>query len=113
MAQFMLLIRGGDQEQDMTAEQYQQDLQRYIAWAGQLRAEGRMLGGDELAEGGRTVRRRAGAVVVEGPFAEAAEGVGGYFLITASDLDEAATIAGRCPVLDKGGCVEVRQVNEH
>jgi hypothetical protein len=112
MAQFMLILRGGNDASDYTPEQYQGIIQRYFAWSEQLRSEGRFLGGDALENGGRVVRRD-GDQVVDGPFAETKETVGGYYLITAAGLDEAAKIAKGCPILDSGGLVEVRQVSEY
>jgi hypothetical protein len=49
--------------------------------------------------------------VVDGPFAETREQLGGYFLIEAADLDQAITIAARIPGARKG-TVEVRPVME-
>lgn len=112
MAQFMLLVRGGDDATaDYTPEQYQQVIERYIAWARKLRAEGRHHSGDELKAGGATVRRRGRQAVIDGPYTEAKEAVGGYFIIEAADLAEASQIATECPVLDHDGCVEVREIN--
>ena len=48
MPQYMLLIRGDDTVERSPAEM-QSIVQDYMAWAGKLRSEGRMLGGDELA----------------------------------------------------------------
>jgi hypothetical protein len=48
--------------------------------------------------------------VTDGPFAEAKDVIGGYTLITANDLAQAAEIAKGCPILDVGGAVEVRPV---
>ncbi len=49
--------------------------------------------------------------VIDGPFAETREQIGGYFLIDAKDLDEAIDIAGRIPGA-RIGTVEVRPVRE-
>jgi hypothetical protein len=57
-----------------------------------------------------SVRVRDGKrLVTDGPFAETREQLGGYFLIEASDLNEAINIAGRIPGARKG-TVEVRPV---
>jgi len=50
-------------------------------------------------------------LVTDGPFAETREQLGGYFMVTARDLDEAIEIAGRIPGARKG-TVEVRPVVE-
>jgi hypothetical protein len=57
-----------------------------------------------------TVRTSGGKKIVhDGPFAEAKEQLGGFYLIEAADLDEAIEIAKRVPVLHDGA-IEVRPV---
>jgi hypothetical protein len=57
-----------------------------------------------------TLRVRHGKVLItDGPFAETKEQMGGYYLIEASDLNEAISIAARIPSA-KIGCVELRPV---
>ncbi len=59
-----------------------------------------------------SVRVREGRqLITDGPFAETAEQLGGYFVIDAADLDEALAIAGRIPAARKG-TVEVRPILE-
>ncbi|MBO6522593.1 MAG: hypothetical protein JJ971_02100 [Balneolaceae bacterium] len=49
-------------------------------------------------------------VVSDGPFIEAKELVGGFYIIKANSLDEATDLAKGCPVLRLGGSIEVREV---
>lgn len=59
-----------------------------------------------------SVRVRAGKrLVTDGPFAETREQLGGYYLIDASDLDDAIRIAERVPPA-KFGTIEIRPVME-
>jgi hypothetical protein len=59
-----------------------------------------------------SVRVREGKrLVTDGPFAETREQLGGFFMIDASDLDEAITIAERLPMASRG-TIEVRPVVE-
>ena len=59
-----------------------------------------------------SVRVRNGKpVITDGPFAETREQLGGYFLVDADDLNEAARIAARIPGARKG-TVEIRPVME-
>ena len=66
----------------------------------------------------RPTRRRRCACRAErscssdGPFIDAKEHVGGFYLIEADELDEALEIAARIPVVRYGGAVEVRPVLE-
>ena len=58
-----------------------------------------------------SVRGMNGKILVtDGPYAEAREQFGGYYLIEAKDLDEAVAIAKRIPSVRLGGGVEVRPV---
>ena len=59
-----------------------------------------------------TVRVRDGETLnLDGPFAETAEWLGGYFMLDCADLDEALELAARCPIASIGS-VEVRPVRE-
>jgi hypothetical protein len=48
----------------------------------------------------------------DGPFAEAKEAIGGYFILEADDLDAAIELAARVPAARMGGAVEVRPIVE-
>ena len=76
----------------------------------ELSAKGKFLGGSQLMPTtmATTVRVRDGKrVVTDGPFAETKEQLGGYFLVNATDLDEAIAIAARIPSA-RSGTIEVR-----
>jgi hypothetical protein len=79
-------------------------------WLDELQAKGSWITGDQLAppRRARSVRVRGGkAMVIDGPFAETKEAVGGFDLIEASSLDEAVEIAAGHPVA-QSGTIEVR-----
>lgn len=94
-------------------EEMQAIIGRYKAWGRKMGEEGRMLGSNKLTdEGGKHLRRSNGRLEVQdGPFAEAREVLGGYFMLEAADYDEAVRLAESCPHLDFGR-IEVRQVHE-
>jgi hypothetical protein len=80
----------------------------------ELHTRGQYLGAAPLhpVAAATSVRIRNGKrLVTDGPFAETHEQLGGFFLIEASDLDEAIAIAARLPGARKG-TVEVRPVLE-
>ena len=112
MAQFMLLMRGGAMEYlAYSPEEIQQAIEKYEAWARRLIQQGHLRGGDKLRDdGGRLVREVSGQVVVDGPFAETKETIGGYYLVDVPGYDEAVEIARTCPILAAGGSVEVREI---
>jgi hypothetical protein len=79
-----------------------------------LKASGQYLAASPLqpVSTATSVRVRQGKrLVTDGPFAEAREQLGGYFLVEAKNLDEAIGIAGRIPGARKG-TVEIRPVVE-
>ncbi len=77
-----------------------------IAQSGHLRA-GEAL---EPVHTATTVRVRNGKLsTTDGPFAETKEQLGGFYLIEASDLNEAIQIAGRIPSV-RTGSIEVRPI---
>ena len=88
-------------------------IRRYYAWSDRLRRENRLHSADELQPSGPVVRARGGQVVVDGPYAETKENIGGYDIVEAADEAEATEVARGCPILLEGGAVEVRAIVEH
>ncbi len=113
MAQFMLLMRGSSAGfARMSPEEIQQAIERYNAWAQSLMRQGRLKGGEKLLDDGvRVVRQEKGKIVVDGPFPETKESIGGFFIVEAADYSEAIDVAKSCPVYSAGGSVEVRGVD--
>ena len=114
MAQFMLLLHDTtDDLADLSPEDMQGILARYGAWRDKVAADGHLVGGHKLTdEGGRHVSRQGGAVrVVDGPYSEVKEIIGGLFIIEAASYDEAVEISRSCPHLDNGW-IEVRQIDQ-
>ena len=115
MPQFMLLIRSDD-DATITPEQSRAIVEHYMAWARKLQSENRMRGGDELAAGGKTLVGNGSEVrIMDGPYAETKETIGGYFLIEADSEAHAVEIAKECPALRPGStsAVEVRAIVDH
>jgi hypothetical protein len=72
-------------------------------------------GGAQLqpAEAATTVRVKDGdTLTTDGPFVEAKEFLGGYYLLEAADIDAALEVASRIPAARMGGAVEVRPIVE-
>jgi hypothetical protein len=79
----------------------------FYIWYERALADGRMKPGQRLATAGKLVSQGR---VVDGPFAETKELVGGYWFIVAASLEEAAAIAAENPCLACGLSMEVRPV---
>jgi hypothetical protein len=96
----------------MTPEQQQQGVAAYAAYTEALRSAGVLVNSNRLRPSATatTLRTANGKTqVLDGPFVESKEQLGGYYLIQAPDLDAAMQWAGRCPGVQHG-VVEVRAV---
>jgi hypothetical protein len=74
-----------------------------------------VIGGQQLqpVETATTVRVQDGeTLLTDGPFVDAKEHLGGFFLVEADDLDAALELAARVPAARMGGAVEVRPLVE-
>jgi hypothetical protein len=74
-----------------------------------------VIGGDQLqpVETATTVRVQGGEMLLsDGPFVDAKEHLGGYYLVEADGLDAALEIAARIPAARMGGAIEVRPLVE-
>ena len=114
MPKYLLLLHESPPDySNVSAEEIQAVISEYKAWRNKIEAEGRYLGGQKLKdEGGRHLSARQGDLrVVDGPYAEAKEVLGGYFMIEASDYDAAVEVSKGCPHLKFGGRIELREVD--
>jgi len=111
MSNFLYLFRGGDESFGaLSQEEKQAHMQLWGAWMGGLKEKGQLVDGLPLSEDGRVVKNR-GEIVTNGPYAEGAEMVGGYLIVTAETMDQAVEISKECPIFDyKGSFVEVREI---
>jgi hypothetical protein len=110
MAQYLALIHGNEQEMASAGEAFWAELHEghnaFAAKHGAKLAGGNALQGSDTAT---TIRNDGGGfAVTDGPFAEAKEVLGGYYLLEAADLDEAIAIAKDIPM--PFGGVEVRPI---
>jgi hypothetical protein len=111
--QYLLMIysKEGAWEKLSQAEQ-QQGLAAYNAFTEALKKSGTLVGSNRLrpASTATTVRIANGkSQVLDGPYADTKEQLGGYYLIDVADLDAALAWASRCPGASHG-IVEVRPV---
>jgi hypothetical protein len=114
MAKYMLILGGADlDKRSNNRELAKPMLERYMKWMQGIRESGRYVSSQKLLDqtGARLTMR--GGEIVEGPFVESKEAVGGVFVLEAPSLEEAVAEARSCPVLDlQNGYVEVRAIEE-
>ena len=111
--QYMLLIYNDEAAMGHASPaQMSEVMGAFMAYTTALRESGAFVAGDrlDLASTATTVRVTDGKTqVLDGPYAETKEQLGGFYIIEAPDLDAALTWAGRCPGT-RIGAVEVRPI---
>jgi hypothetical protein len=100
-----LVLSRGKWSSSKSPQEIQQAIDAFYIWYEQALVDGRMKPGQRLAMAGKLVSKGR---IVDGPFAETKELVGGYWFIVAGSLDEAAAIAAENPCLACGLSLEVR-----
>lgn len=114
-APYLLLFRntGPENHRHLSAAERQQLIVRWNAWFEGLLAEGKATEGQPLELETRVVSGPGGGRVVDGPFPETKEAVGGFVKLMVGSLDEATAIAQRHPGLAYGMLIEVRPMTPH
>ena len=111
--QYLLMIYSDDQALEAAGpEVMPRVVAEFDAYTEALQKAGALIGGERLqpAEMATTVRISGGKTqVLNGPYADTKEQLGGYYLIEAQDLDAAIAWAARCPGASYG-TMEVRPV---
>ena len=114
MAQFMLILHGAPNSLDkLSPTEIQSIIEKYGAWTGKMAAAGKLVSGQKLMdEGGKALSKSGDRLtVVDGPYSETKEVVGGYSVIEADTIDEAVEVARTWPGVDRGWItMEVRPV---
>ena len=111
---FMVIVKAtkASEAGDLPDEKLLTDMGKFNE---ELVKAGVMLAGEGLQPSSKGVRVRFSGKkrsVTDGPFSETKDVIGGYSVIVAKDLNEAAQIGSGCPILDSGGKVEVRPVRQ-
>jgi len=103
-----LVLSRGQWDAELPKEAIQRAIDDFYVWYERGLAEGRMKPGHRL----HAERRRvSGRGVIDGPFAEAKEVIGGYWFIVAASLEEAAAIAAGNPCLACGLTLEIGELD--
>ncbi|MBO9611759.1 MAG: transcription initiation protein [Dyadobacter sp.] len=109
MDEFLLVFRRDfkSRENQPSPEQLQEHFQKWHAWYDKMTAEDRIVLRRRWDGEGLVVN--AQKTVLNGPYAEIKETIGGAVIIRAASYEEAAEIAQEVPILEFGGNVEIRK----
>ena len=110
---YLILIYGKESDwEGIPPEKAGEIMGAYMAYTQKLKDAGVHVAGDELQPiaTAKSVRGKGGAQVVDGPFVDTKEQLGGYYLIEAPNNDEALKWAKQCPSTMHGGGMELRPI---
>lgn len=109
--QYMFLVRGAACDAgSLSPEQMQTQMREVYAWIDGLTKKGVMTAAQPLTREGKILSGKSGSIISDGIAAESKEAVGGFFIVNASTLDEAVSIARTSPAFNHGARLEVRQI---
>ena len=111
MKDFLLLYRADNSNAPQASPEEMQALtKRWMDWVGSIAAQNKLVDrGNRLVPAGKVLKPNN--VVTDGPYTEIKETLGGYSLVKANSLEEAVELAKGCPILTRGGNVEVREIS--
>lgn len=92
---------------DFSPEEMQKEIQAHMKWVEDLGDH--YEGGEPLQHAAKSIKGK-NKVLTDGPFIESKELISGYYLINASNIEEATELAQGCPVYHLGGSVEIREI---
>lgn len=102
-----LLLSRGRWDAGKSPQEIQAAIDAFYAWHAQLVEQGRFRPGQRLAREAKLVTRGG---ILDGPFTESKEVIGGYWFVRAASLEEAARIASANPCLACGLAFEIRPI---
>ncbi|TXN37474.1 hypothetical protein FVB32_04080 [Flagellimonas hymeniacidonis] len=111
MSNFLCLFRGGFEDYNKLTQEEKEALNDdWKKWLEELKEQGKLVDGLPLSQDGKVVSAKGG-VITNGPFAEGAELVGGYTIISAQDIEEALQLSINNPHFNFAeGTMEVREI---
>ena len=112
MAKYMLILGGADlDKRSGNASFAPRMFEQYMSWVNSLRERGHLVTSCKLYDQTGTRLQVRGGEIVDGPFVETKDAIGGYFIIEAETLEQATQLARDAPILTlQNGYVEVRAV---
>ena len=103
MAYMLLVVEQPDERKHAGREEGERRYARMLEFAADLQKRGLLIRTESLssaAEGARIRKRDGKTMVKDGPFAEAKEVLGGFFLLDCDTFEEAVAIGEQCPAAE-------------
>ena len=110
MSYMLLIVEPQGQRRARPQQEGRDVYQRMLDYTESLKARGVLVASNSLRERAARLSMRAGRRnIVDGPFAEAKELVGGFFLLDCGTREQALSLAAECPAAE-WATIEVREV---
>jgi hypothetical protein len=103
MAYMLMILEPRDQRRSRSPAEGQRVYDQMLGFAESLKARGVLRAVESLKADHDAVRvevRRGERKTLDGPFSEAKEMVGGFFLVDCKTRDEAVALAAECPAAE-------------
>lgn len=113
MNEYALIMRHEDGMKVASPEQIQEWMKMTMDWIGGIAAQNKFVSGTGLPfdEARVVVNKNAQNVVINGPFGDIKETIGGLIVVRAESIEEAVEFAKGSPVLmGEGNSIEVRKI---
>lgn len=109
MKTYLILLREDLQAlNNLSEEEVMAEIAKYQQWVDELTQSGNHVSSEPLTTEGYLVSEHK--IISDGPFIEAKDAIGGYFIIKANDDQQAIEISKSCPLVLQGGTVELRPI---
>lgn len=112
MPYLLMIVEPRGQRAERNEAEGKAAYQAMLDWGQSLKDRGLLRASESLKSDDAAVRvqnRNGKRTLIDGPFAEAKEMIGGFFLLDCDSADEAVAIAGECPA-SAWATVEVREI---
>jgi hypothetical protein len=110
MAYMLLIVEPQGQRQTRSSADGHALFERMLGYTRDLQARGVLLASNALKSESVRLNMRAGKPnVIDGPFTESKEFIGGFFLVDCATRDQALALAAQCPAAEWAS-IEVREV---
>lgn len=109
MKEFILIFRDNEEEKP-SPEQLQSRMLEWQDWMGGIAAQNKLVNSGNALSSDDSRVVKANNIVTNGPFVEMKESIGGYIIVRAATVDDAAELSKGCPIFQLGGSVEVRTI---
>ena len=112
MSYMLLVVEKTNDRRERPAGEGDARMNEMVAWGRSLTSRGLLTASESLKSAHEAVRvqvREGRRSLVDGPFAEAKEMIGGFFLLTCERREEAVAIASECPAA-RWATIEVREI---